>query len=327
MQRRSGTVLLLVICLLFGCSVIVFAAARLSLDGAGQGAARFRRSAANWAARGGLNVAVSNLARYEPQPARMLRDTPPKSFQEHAKDKPVGWFVAKGAYVTDDKAFTIESEQARAPLSALTTAAITALFSKTGQDRFKQAVASRKVKATSGGITAERSEIFRHPYELLTIGVVTRNELFGQDFNDNGVLEDFETEHQPLSPIKSASGPPRGLLDVVTACTDNRFDPYEASDDLRDKFLADFGKKVLGLLANAKAGRPPPQLIAPDDAVWVSYARANLVNVSTFFRIKAFGTIAGDPISRAEAVVEFVPGDPKKSIAPFYRIAQWRVDL
>lgn len=337
-KRRSGTVLLLVICILFGCSVIVFAAARLAVDGAAQGAARYRKSAANLAARGGVHVAVSNLARFEPQPARILRDTKLiDSFHTHRNDAPVGFFVAKTGFPpptapTDTTIFRIESEQARMPLSALTTAAVRLLFpDTTRQQRFKDVIARRKFRpATGGGPVSVQTDIFKHPYELLTIGAATREELFGQDFNDNAVLEDFENERnnsRVFGTLGTAGAVDRGMLDLVTTFTDNRFDPYEADDKLRTKFLEDFGGAIKTKIDGAKTGRPPPNLLAPDDAVWTNYARANLTNVSTFFRIKSFGTLKGETIARAEAVVEFVPGDPKKDKESFYRIAYWRVDL
>lgn len=324
-MRRSGSVLLLVIWMLFGCSLIVFAVARDAIDGLAQGTAAFRRAAAGAAARSAVHVAVANLARYEPQPARMLRESPPDDFRKHAADRPVGWYVARTRHPADAKEYALSSEQARMPLSALTTSAVAVLFpDATKRQRYASQVASRRL--APGGAVAAQTDPFRDSYELLTIGAASLGDLLGQDFNENGVEEDFESARPRTSPIPRP-GVDRGIIDLVTAYTDNRFDPYEADRKLTEAYLTDWGSDILVAVARARDGRPPLQLLRPDDPAWAAFCRRALVNVSTFFRVTAFGAIDGDPVARCEAVVEYVTAAPGRQAPAYYRIAHWRQEL
>jgi hypothetical protein len=320
--------LAIVVWMLIGASVIVMATQQEALEGQEAAYDRFQRDQAVWAARGGVHYAIGYLDTFAPQPAMALQEKPAADYTSKFKEvAPIGWFIADYPYVAGAEQYGVRSEQARMPLSELTTSAVNVLFGS-GQVRqnFLSFVAARRVLGATGAVKGERAQVFRHPFELLGIKEFTLGMLLGQDFNDNGVLEPHETGRPKTAQeaVRAASGlrVDRGIVDIVTAFTDGKFDPYEASGPVRDIYLGDFPGKSEAL--GAAEGREPPAAIAAGDADWTTFAGRSLTNTSSYFRIQCFGTLRGQPIARATCVVQYMEEDDVS--LNWFRIVDWRQD-
>ncbi len=329
-KRRDGSVLLVVVWLLIASSMLVFAAQGEALENQRGAYARFQRAATLWTARGGVHHTVAYLMSFAPQPALALQVEPKPGFYEEFRDqKPLGWFVGSLPYRTGTANLGPTSEQARMPLSKLTTAAAAVLIPDSSmRQAFQDHVTARRVLSdgSGGGPRVEQAQVFRHALELLFIPGFTLAALMGQDWNDNGVLDPHEVDRAATGPneVRLGSGlaVDRGIIDVVTAFSDGKFDPYEAPAHVRNLYLGDWpGKADVISLSD---GRPPPAIFGPSEPEWTTFSTEALTNVTSYFRIQCFGTLKGEPMARVRCVVEYM--EEKDVVGGWFRIVDWRQD-